>query len=834
MGSLVADATSVGAVVHGLYWVCSDLADACPLLLVIDDVHWVDDASLRFISYLARRITDIPIVLVLAGRPATPGSGLDLALSGLTPQRLFLQPLSETAVSCLVREILDVDADDAFCRACAAASGGNPFLLTEGLRTLGADGVSAIASEAVRVANLQPRTVTRAVLTRLAHLGPEATRLAHALAVLGPVENLRIAASLADLTPEQAAAAGEVLAAEDIITRTRPTSLRHPLVRAVIYADSTDLRRSIEHKRAAALLESAGVSPEDLAPHLLATAPESDPRIVGQLRAAARSALGRGAPEIAAACLRRALAEPPTGADRLAVMIELAQALGMANKPIEAADVVSAAVDLLDDSILRAEITLLRALMLFRAGHGAELTACYDEVRPILATREAELLRRPGCLTILVAGLAAMESPIEWIDRLERIPRTHDVTSNTVRLIDASLAFCFATSAARSADETFAAATRAATGELSAGPDTWIVVNFASAAMSITDNHAEALDLLDRGIATAQQGGDIGDYRYLCTLRSHSALYAGQLYLAEESGRAALDLHDLSTTPEIQLAAAVLVDALVARGDLAGAQAILSARGMEQPVTVRMLIDHFVLMARARLRWRQNRLREALSDYQSCGMTLSEYGFINPGFAHWRAEAAQVLFALGEVAEARDLALENLELSRRFQAPGAIGIALRINGLMENRGLDTLAESVAILRTANSELELARSLAAQGAALRRAGHRSAALPVLREGLDIAARCGARPLAEEARAELVAAGARPRRAALTGPDALTASELRVARLAAADETNREIAQGLFVSLRTVEVHLTNTYRKLGVHSRSELATALACARTTAPN
>jgi DNA-binding CsgD family transcriptional regulator len=428
-----------------------------------------------------------------------------------------------------------------------------------------------------------------------------------------------------------------------------------------------------------------------------------------------------------------------------------------------------------------------------------------------------------------------MESPIEWIDRLERIPRTDAVTNNTVRLIDASLAFCFATSAARSADQTFAAASRAAKGELSASPDTWIVVNFASAAMSITDNHAEALDLLDRGIATAQQSGDVGDYKYLCTLRSHSALYAGRLHLAEESGRAALDLHDLSTTPEIQLAAAVLIDALVARGELAEAQAILSARGMEQPVTVHMLIDHFVLMARARLRWRQHRLRDALSDYQSCGMTISEYGFTNPGFAHWRAEAAQVLFALGQVSEARDLALENLELSRRFQAPGAIGIALRINGLIGDRGrLDTLAESVAILRTANAELELARSLTAQGAALRRAGHRSAALPVLREGLDLAARCGARPLAEEARAELVAAGARPRRAALTGPDALTASELRVARLAAADETNREIAQGLFVSLRTVEVHLTNTYRKLGVHSRSQLATALAGTGSTATN
>ena len=823
----VADPMAVGAVVHGLYWVCSDLAAERPLLLVIDDVHWVDEASLRFISYLARRITDIPVMFVLAGRPATPGSGLDLALSGLTPELLLLQPLSETAVGQLVREILANDADDAFCRACATASGGNPFLLTEGLRTLTADGVRPIAAEAARVADLRPHTVERAVLTRLAHLGPEATRLARALALLGPVENLHIAAALADLNAEQAAAAGEALAAEDFITRDRPISLRHPLVRTVIYSDSTDLRRSIEHKRAAGLLARTGVSPEHLVPHLLATAPESDPRIVGQLRAAAVSALGRGAPEIAAACLRRALAEPPAVGDRLGIMIEFALALGMANKPVEAAEVLSSAAVLVDDVEQRAELILQRAMMLFRAGRATELTASYNEVRHILGARETEFLRRPGCLTMHVAGLAAMESPIGRLDLLERIPRTHDMTDDSVRLIDASRAFCFATSAARSADETFAAASRAAKGELSAGPDTWIVVNFASAAMSITDHHADALGLLDRGIAIAQHNGDIGGYRYLSTLRSHSALYAGRLRDAEEAGRAALDLHDLSTMPEIQLAAAVLIDALVARGELTEAQSILAERGMERPVTVQMLIDHIVLMARARLRWRQNRLRDALTDYQNCGTALAEHGFTNPGFAHWRADAALVLFALGQASEARELAAENLELSLRFQAPGAIGIALRISGLIGNPNkLDTLAESVAILRTAGSEVELARSLTAHGAAVRRAGHRSDALPVLREGLDLATRCGAHPVAEEARAELVAAGARPRRTALTGPDALTASELRIARLAAADETNREIAQRLFLSLRTVEVHLTNSYRKLGVHSRSQLAPALA--------
>lgn len=829
----VADAATVGAIVHGLYWVCADFAAEHPLLLTIDDVHWVDPASLRFISYLARRITDLPVMLVLAGRPATPGSGLDLALTGLTPQRLVLQPLSETAVGSLVREILDDDPDDAFCRACATASGGNPFLLTEGLRSLRTAGVRPVVAEAARVAELRPRPVARAVLTRLAHLGPEPTRLARALTILGPVDDLHIASALADLTPEQAVAAVEALASEDIVTRTRPISIQHPLVRAVIYSDSTDLRRSIDHKRAAALLASTGVSAEVLVPHLLATAPEADPQVVEQLRAAAARALGRGAPKIAAACLRRALAEPPDADDRLAIMVECAQALEMGNKSAEAAGMLNAAANLVDDADLRAELLLQQALMLFRMGRAAELAACCNEARRILGDRETEFLRRPERLGLVVAGLAALESPIEWIDRLERIPKAEDVSDGEGRLIDASLAFCFAASGVRSADETIAVARRAAAGELSARPDTWIRVNFASAGMSITDHHADALNLLDRAISITQQHGDIGGYRYLSTLRSHSAFYAGRLQDAEEAGRAALDLHDLSTVPEIQLASAVLVDALVARGELTEAQAILSERGMERPAAMAMVIEHFVVMARARLRWRQNRLQEALADYRNCGTTLSEHGFTNPGFAHWRADATQVLFALGEVSEARELAAENLELSRRFQAPGAIGIGLRVLGLVGGRdSLDRLGESVELLRAAGSVLELARSLTAHGAALRRAGHRSASLPVLREGLDLANRSGARALAEDARAELVAAGARPRRTALTGPAALTACELRVARLAAANETNREIAQRLFLSLRTVEVHLTHTYRKLGVESRDQLAAALADAGTAA--
>ena len=145
-----------------------------------------------------------------------------------------------------------------------------------------------------------------------------------------------------------------------------------------------------------------------------------------------------------------------------------------------------------------------------------------------------------------------------------------------------------------------------------------------------------------------------------------------------------------------------------------------------------------------------------------------------------------------------------------------------------------------MLRGSTARLELARALLDLGAAHRRAGARGTARDLLRESLDLAHGLGGNALASRARDELVAAGGRPRRDAIRGRDSLTPSELRVAELAAAGRTNRQIAQALFVTQRTVENHLTSTYAKLGITARPELGAALSGApsassgvRRTAP-
>ena len=179
------------------------------------------------------------------------------------------------------------------------------------------------------------------------------------------------------------------------------------------------------------------------------------------------------------------------------------------------------------------------------------------------------------------------------------------------------------------------------------------------------------------------------------------------------------------------------------------------------------------------------------------------------------------------MTEAVRLADEELARARAWGAPRAIGIALRARGLVAG-DLESLREAVAVLEDSRARLELARALVDLGAALRRGNRRSEARDVLRRGLELAHRLGAAPLEATAQAELQATGARPRRLVLSGVDSLTPSERRVAELAAGGMTNRDIAQSLFVTPKTVEVHLSSVYRKLGIASRAQLEPALATA------
>jgi len=197
----------------------------------------------------------------------------------------------------------------------------------------------------------------------------------------------------------------------------------------------------------------------------------------------------------------------------------------------------------------------------------------------------------------------------------------------------------------------------------------------------------------------------------------------------------------------------------------------------------------------------------------------------SPSCIPWRSDAAHANVALGNRAAAERLAEEELRDAQIIGAPRALGISLHTLGVARDSE-ELLREALAVLDTSEVQLINVRTQTDLAVILRRTGRVEEARELLRAALDSAHRLGAVPMAVRAEAELRASGAKPRRARLTGLAALTASERRVAELAGQGMTNREIAQALFVTARTVEGHLTQVFRKLDVPSRDGLIDALA--------
>ncbi|HEV8251172.1 MAG TPA: LuxR C-terminal-related transcriptional regulator, partial [Gaiellaceae bacterium] len=352
---------------------------------------------------------------------------------------------------------------------------------------------------------------------------------------------------------------------------------------------------------------------------------------------------------------------------------------------------------------------------------------------------------------------------------------------------------------------------------------------FSQATVSLlwAERHAQVRPLLDASIAQARATGDSSRLAVGLAHRGWLALRRGDLIAAEGDARTALAAAELpAPTLYRVLNAGVLVVALTDQGELDAAEEALAPLDCEAEsgsITAAVL-----RVARGRLRVAQGRVAEGLEDFLAVGLALTRAQITCPSYLPWRSQAALAHLALGEREPARRLADEEVELARAFGTARALAAAKRAAGLVAggDRGASLLREAVDAFERGDSSVERARALADLGALLRRRNRRTEARELLREALDAAHRGGARPLAHYAATELRATGARPRRVVLRGLDSLTASERRVAEFASQGLSNREIAQTLFVTARTVEGHLTSVFRKLQVDSRDELPAALA--------
>ncbi len=319
------------AVMHGLYWLVANLAARSPLVIAVDDAHWADEPSLRWLAHLGARIEGLPVALLLAVRSG-PGEPAVLEELRACPAgtSLRVEPLAARATAALVRLRLGGQADDQLCRACHASTGGNPFLLEALATALRGPGDGDLLA---RVDSLGPEPVARAALRRVSQLGDGAAPLTRALAVLGGAAPLRDAAALAGQDVPAAARLADLLRAADVLAPGSVLEFAHPIVRTAVYESIPPGERALAHAEAARLLERGGTDPERLALHLLRSEPAGDARVVAVLCAAAAAAAGRGAPGPAADYLRRALDEPPAPPDRPAILLDLGLALARERSP---------------------------------------------------------------------------------------------------------------------------------------------------------------------------------------------------------------------------------------------------------------------------------------------------------------------------------------------------------------------------------------------------------------------------------------------------------------------------------------------------------------------
>jgi len=347
--------------------------------------------------------------------------------------------------------------------------------------------------------------------------------------------------------------------------------------------------------------------------------------------------------------------------------------------------------------------------------------------------------------------------------------------------------------------------------------------------LGVAERYDQALRALDEALAVARERGVVLDMGSAYIFRAEILVQMGELAAAEVDSRT---LHEIAVTcgwPMAEgFALAWLCEVLVCRGELDEADALF-ARGEygAAPGVVRQIYPStWILIARGKLRRAQGRLDDAVDDLREAGRRADAIDHFNPALVEWRSALAHVLADQDRLAEARPLAAGNLERARAFGAPRALSVALRAAARTADDPIPLLREAVDAVAESPSQLELARAQTALGAALRAAGRGDEARPLLRTAVESFYRSDAHALEEEALAELRATGARPRRRVLAGADALTPSERRITQLAAAGHQNREIAETLFVTTNTIEFHLRNSYRKLGISSRTQLSAALA--------
>lgn len=812
-----AEPVEYGDLQASLSWLVDALAESGPLMLAVDDVQWADDESVLFLSSLRHRLVELPVMVLAAVREASPEQRTP-ALAGLVADRdalvLRLAPLSPAGVGDLVRDVWgDVDGD--VTDAAAEVTGGNPFLLLAVTRLLA--GTQRVTVQAVR--DTVPSSVIDSVVDRLAGLDRAESSIAKAVAVLESTTTA-VATELMGLDLDTAARAADNLRAVGLFEQQPGLTYRHALLRNAVYAATGADTREQLHRAAARLLAPRDV--HSAAAHLLESGGTGDPWAVDLLLSAAESAMSEGAPHSAVALLRRAAAEPPAAADAAGVLLQLGLA-EMRTLDERCVVTLGEAEPMLVDDGDRARCALALAEAYSYAGLHEPAADVLERTLEVVADPDLSLELEAALIATGLLVPARVASARMRLDarpgllgesRAERLFLNQQLTNAVGTNQPAAVIRDLARRALHPSD--------------SPERTEWVWARLFLAAIGDYD---EVRNLTDDGFARAAAKGSVVGFVTASFVRGTAEFEAGALPVAEQHFRAMLEVGEANSPGDLVslLGRSGLSQTLALEGNVSQALDLLAVFPEDSPPNAPVNGIAALLYARAVARHAAGHHEGALAAAQSLGALLADLDVDSPTWASWRPVAIGPLRALGRLDEARALAHENFSLCERAQVPDLLGEALRLVGETAEdhaEGVSALERSVDVL--AGSEGRLAEGLArlSLGSALRRAGQRSRAREELLAGRALVAVCGAAPWIEYAEAELAAAGSRTTRLELTGTGALTASERRIADLAAQGLTNTEIGRMLFVSHKTVETHLSRVYRKLSIAGRGELVAALA--------
>ena len=816
------------SVLHALYWVIAGLAERGPLLVTIDDAHLADPSSLDWLAFMLPRLNELPVLLLLAHRTdETESPGLVRVLSDPSVETVALSPLSGPATATLLEEALERRPDPSFAGVCHEITGGNPFLVTELARELAEQGIEPRAESEEVARGLAPQRVSQMVLARISRLPPEAGDLARSIAILGDGAEPPLAAELAGLDVDEGRQAADSLRKAAILDEGKELRFIHPLVHNAVYSDLAAGERGQAHRAAAALLREHGASPQSVATQLLASEARGDRATVETLLEAGRRGLADGAPRAAVSYLTRALSEPPSSDLRTEVLRALLSA------GVRAADQAAlAAVEPELSALLEREPSAARELavplstgMAFGGRFQEAADLLESAIRTVVNEGDVESAfmfeAQLRTLAMIIPGLPEVD-----LQRYAGSIEADSAAGRLVALVEARAAVV--NGSARDAAE---AAKRALANDCAIFQEE---TEFSSATTAvlilvIADDVAGAGRAAERALEIARDRNATPELARGMFLRGYVGWGTGDLVSAESDMRQAVELARLTgIAPLALMCSGLLAEILIERDEFDAAEGILEEFGAADGPPPQNALFSFLMVARGHLCVERGEFPQVVADFEAISQLGESFG-MGPGpMLTVSLFAARALVATGHADEARTLAESCLPFARRWGAPASISHVLRAVAAARVGGeeVELLEEAVSVLDGSHRRLQRLHALVDLGAALRRENRRAEARAPLREGLKLARQCGAVRLAGRARDELQATGETVRRYTPIGVESLTPSERRVAELAASGMTNRQIAQSLFVTLKTVEAHLSAAYDKLDISSRQGLPRAFA--------